>query len=1238
MSRVRISTVVLLACVPNATLAAAQSPSSSPAAQFAILADTDLSGGDIRLPWKDPALRGLSLAQCQAICTAEPACRAFTYNPKGRMCFIKGDGFSEKRFAGAASGKRLTVTGASPQAPASTARAEAPQIRDHGAAQFAILADTDLTGGDIRLPSDDPSLSGVSHVSHCQVMCASEPACRAFTYNSKARMCFIKGHGFSEKRLVGAVSGKRLDDPSKSATAAEPDAPKSRAEFEKLVLEKANPTSLATDYAGAWHNFYRYVVPARFLNRGLYEQALLQLTEDQSSCWTQRERYARLACEANAAAEVASSLTLFEESLLFRKDAVMFAERAAASDPAPLIDTLLGLTSNEWTHGSLAEAQTTVNRLSVMLDTQPKSFSYEQRARLAVLEARLADAHLDDSKALSAWSQAIRAAAAKEPPLSVFDAIDHYTTDLEQPTTNPGLPDPGELVALHLRGRFCPNCGHPIAEPARRWLKFNLNTDGCRASMLTLLAAPLGIISKAQLELCARHDLEAKPDMVAAIRRLLPPRADDITTAHMLALSHFLEEGPWAFNPFKKDYPAFRILREPDPRRQTDMMKNALKEVAGSAYEQFGADLALPTDFEQAAWNFEKAGLHNSARATLEFLIDWHAQRQTEEEVKKGMAKTIVNAKAVRQARVFVTALSRLAALQLAAGDRAAAAKSLTDASAIAHAKLRQEWQQGGERTILTLRDLATPLRLISQTQHELIAPNGFADNPKGADALFRAMQAALTGETALTLEVALQRRILNTPGLAELKREHTRAAVEVARMAEIEKRYAAFNYDEILTKAREDVAQRRDQIAAELGKLPLPPAKEIADIEPVAHEDARKHLAENEALVLLQVTPQSLNGVLLDRDGKTLLWRSTIRSSDLEALVRSLRAGADMAADKIPTFPIADAARLYDVVFGPIATRLPSYGKLILLGDGPLQSLPYGILLAAHPAQPPKAAEEFRAAKLPWLIRTHAVALVPSVRSFVTQRTAALASQAPRPFLGVGNPQLAAAGTGQRSVDVTAVFAGSQGLADIDLLRRLVSLPETEMELRDIAAVLKARADDIIVGAKANEAAVKTLPLDQYRIIAFATHGALAGEVAGTSEPGLVLTPPPKATPEDDGFLSLSEIAGLKLDADLVILSACNTGTSDGRPRAESLSGLARGFFNAGARSLLVTHWTIPSDSAVKTTTGLVAARVRDERMDWADALREATLAIIDREGPPEWAHPTFWGAFVAIGVLPAQ
>jgi CHAT domain-containing protein len=131
-------------------------------------------------------------------------------------------------------------------------------------------------------------------------------------------------------------------------------------------------------------------------------------------------------------------------------------------------------------------------------------------------------------------------------------------------------------------------------------------------------------------------------------------------------------------------------------------------------------------------------------------------------------------------------------------------------------------------------------------------------------------------------------------------------------------------------------------------------------------------------------------------------------------------------------------------------------------------------------------------------------------------------------------------------------------------------------------------------------------------------------------------LTPPTEASREDDGFLSLSEIIGLRLNADLVILSACNTATSDGRPKAEGLSGLARGFDAAGAQSLLATHWAIPSTSAVKITTGLIGHRAERPEADWADSLRAATLDLIDGDGPSEWAHPAYWAGFAAIGVLP--
>ena len=119
---------------------------------------------------------------------------------------------------------------------------------------------------------------------------------------------------------------------------------------------------------------------------------------------------------------------------------------------------------------------------------------------------------------------------------------------------------------------------------------------------------------------------------------------------------------------------------------------------------------------------------------------------------------------------------------------------------------------------------------------------------------------------------------------------------------------------------------------------------------------------------------------------------------------------------------------------------------------------------------------------------------------------------------------------------------------------------------------------------------------LSRFRVLAFATHGILAGEVSGIVEPGLVLSPEAESADQSkSGYLALSDIMGMNLDADMVILSACNTGGADGRPRAETMSGLARGFISSGARQLMVTLWSIPSDPTTRLTTGTVDALQRD-------------------------------------------
>ena len=138
-----------------------------------------------------------------------------------------------------------------------------------------------------------------------------------------------------------------------------------------------------------------------------------------------------------------------------------------------------------------------------------------------------------------------------------------------------------------------------------------------------------------------------------------------------------------------------------------------------------------------------------------------------------------------------------------------------------------------------------------------------------------------------------------------------------------------------------------------------------------------------------------------------------------------------------------------------------------------------------------------------------------------------------------------------------------------------------------------------------------------------------MTGEIEGAAEPALVLTPPETASPEDDGLLSASEIARLDLDADWVILSACNTAAPDGKPGAGALSGLARAFFYAGSRAMFVSHWAVVSTSTALLTTTMLGELAAHVDISRAEAHRRAILTLMNQKEHSEWSHPLFWAAF---------
>jgi CHAT domain-containing protein len=156
--------------------------------------------------------------------------------------------------------------------------------------------------------------------------------------------------------------------------------------------------------------------------------------------------------------------------------------------------------------------------------------------------------------------------------------------------------------------------------------------------------------------------------------------------------------------------------------------------------------------------------------------------------------------------------------------------------------------------------------------------------------------------------------------------------------------------------------------------------------------------------------------------------------------------------------------------------------------------------------------------------------------------------------------------------------------------------------------------------------------------VISFATHGLVAGEV-DTVEPALVLTPPAVGGPQDDGLLTAGEIAALNLNAEWVLLSACNTAAGrvqarDGSVQSESFSGLARAFFYAGARNLLVSHWPVVSPAAVRLTTSTFDALAENATLTRATAFQRAVLSILDDpDATDAMLHPRYWGPFTLLG-----
>jgi CHAT domain-containing protein len=470
-----------------------------------------------------------------------------------------------------------------------------------------------------------------------------------------------------------------------------------------------------------------------------------------------------------------------------------------------------------------------------------------------------------------------------------------------------------------------------------------------------------------------------------------------------------------------------------------------------------------------------------------------------------------------------------------------------------------------------------------------------------------------------------------------------------------------------------------------------LPPQDAVdAPFAPLSIEDARRYLQPDEALITIQlgeddgyiwiVTPDKDRWSRLSLDLRTATklvaaLRCGLDGEEWEGLrARSCESllGVPLPEKSAPLpFSLSKSFELYQALFGQQRDLL-SGKRLLIVASGPLTILPFHILVTEQPSTDlPKSFAGYR--EVPWLVRSHAVTILPTVASLKDLRDQRQSSEANEPYLGIGDPVLegnescgqgpaptvcvansaATSGEGQVAsaarvrptrnspgfLDVYAEEEGKDGVAE--RVRKLCPLPDSRFELACTAQTLGSGPNALLLGSAATEANLARLnqsgELARYRIVHFATHGLLSGDVEtmteSKGEPALVLTPSPdSAGTTDDGLLTASEIMGLRLNADWVVLSACNTAAGD-HSEAEALSGLARAFFHAGGRTLLVSHWPVYSDAAVQITTKAFAELGASQRIGGAEAIRRSLISLMDDASESDNAHPSVWGPFDLIG-----
>lgn len=550
--------------------------------------------------------------------------------------------------------------------------------------------------------------------------------------------------------------------------------------------------------------------------------------------------------------------------------------------------------------------------------------------------------------------------------------------------------------------------------------------------------------------------------------------------------------------------------------------------------------------------------------------------------------------------------------------------------------------------------------RLVLEAWLDFLADD--AADPRSAATAFRIADVLHSGRTQQALAQSAARAAARQTDLGDLVRKEQDGRTEQTALYGQLLRLAALPPEQQLPQVMTDMRQRIKAIDQERADIQgtierrFPAYADLVRPKAPTLDETRQVLRPHEALLNILSTEQSTYVWAVRREGAPLFVRLPLTSAALTQMVQALRKAVDPGAVDIarnlPDYDLATAYRLYETLLKPVEPVWRGAEQLLIVGNGALGRLPLAMLpTAPTPVQNDAGLRYAGYRQVPWLVREAALVQLPSVNALVTLRRLPAGDGRRKAFTGFGDPDfggVAPVQTAQRGLRNLAVARFAEPVASPEVAvapapaaaatanwipySDMPPLPDTRDEILALAQALKAHPQrDVFLGREASKARVKQTDLSRSRVVAFATHGLLPGEFPGVDQPALALANPGNG---EHGLLTLEEILGLKLDADWVVLSACNTAAGDGSG-AEAVSGLGRGFFYAGTRALLATHWPVESASARLLVTGTFERQVADPSLSRAQALRQSMLAVMAQrsEAGFSYAHPLFWAPYSLIG-----